>query len=145
MNEPAPWAGVWIAEDIEQIVAAVESDSWVTGGLAVAGTGLDGLALAVDPLGSLLGYGIAWLIEHVKPLSEALDWLAGDPAQVAAHALVWRNAATSLAAEADSLAEAVRGEVADWSGSAADAYRQWAGRREQSVRAWPGPPRRWGR
>jgi hypothetical protein len=107
----------------------------VTGGLAVAGAGLDGLALAVDPLGSLLGYGIAWLIEHVKPLSEALDWLAGDPAQVAAHAQTWRTAASSLTAEADGLARAVRWEVADWSGAAAESYRGWAGQREHAVRA----------
>ncbi|MET0423458.1 MAG: hypothetical protein ABW046_06265, partial [Actinoplanes sp.] len=52
------------------------------GTLGAVSAGLDGLALVSDPVGALLQYGIAWLIEHVQPLSEALDWLAGDPAAI---------------------------------------------------------------
>ncbi|MBU2670512.1 WXG100 family type VII secretion target [Actinoplanes bogorensis] len=131
---PSPWAGVWIAEDVELIASGVRSGSWIDGTLGVVGGALDGLALASDPVGALLQYGIAWLIEHVKPLSEALDWLAGDPAQIAAHAQTWRNVASSLAGEADELARSVRSGLTEWSGAAADAYRTWAGRREQSLR-----------
>ena len=130
-----PWAGVWIAEDIELIAQGVRNGSWVDGTLGVVGAGLDGLALVSDPVGALLQYGIAWLIEHVKPLSEALDWLAGDPAGIAAHARTWRSAASSLTTEAEALSQAVREDVATWSGSAAEAYRSWAAHREQSLRA----------
>ena len=70
----------------------------------MVGAGLDGLALVSDPVGSLLQYGVAWLIEHVRPLTEALDWLAGDPAQIAAHAQTWRNVAGTLRDEAERLA-----------------------------------------
>ncbi|MGX6602073.1 hypothetical protein ACWKSP_08065 [Micromonosporaceae bacterium Da 78-11] len=130
----SPWAGVWIAEDIEQIAAGVRNRSWVEGTLGAAAGGLDALALVSDPVGALLQYGVAWLIEHVKPLSEALDRLAGDPAQISAHARTWHNVASSLATEADDLAGAVRREVADWSGTAATAYRTWAHEREQALR-----------
>jgi hypothetical protein len=126
---------VWIAEDIELIAHGVRSGSWVDGSLGVVSAGLDGLAFVSDPVGSLLQYGIAWLIEHVKPLSEALDWLAGDPAQIAAHAQTWRSTASSLAAKADELERAVRWDVAEWTGSAAVAYRTFAGQREQALRA----------
>jgi hypothetical protein len=135
-DEPAsPWAGIWIAEDIELIVQGVESGSWIDGTLGVVGAGLDGLALVSDPVGALLQYGIAWLIEHVKPLSEALDWLAGDPSQIAAHAATWRNVASSLAADADSLASSVRLDLTEWSGAAATAYGRWSSGREQTLRA----------
>lgn len=134
-DSPSPWAGVWIAEDIDQIASGIADRSWVEGTLGVLGGGLDALAMVTDPVGALLQYGIAWLIEHVKPLSEALDWLAGDPARIAAHAQTWRNVAASLGADADDLARAVRRDVADWSGAASEAYGQWAGRREQAVRA----------
>ncbi|MFI5890913.1 WXG100 family type VII secretion target [Actinoplanes sp. NPDC051513] len=134
-DSPRPWAGVWIAEDIEQIATGVKNGDWVSGTLGVAGAGLDGLALVSDPVGALLQYGIAWLIEHVKPLSEALDWLAGDPAQIAAHAQTWRNAAAALTTDADGLARAVRWDTTDWIGSAGEAYRGWASDREQSLRA----------
>jgi hypothetical protein len=133
-SEPAPWTGVWIAEDIEQIIHGVRNGSWIDGTLGVAAAGLDGLALISDPVGALLQYGIAWLIEHVKPLSEALDWLAGDPAQIAAHAQTWRNVAGRLHDEADALGRSVRWDVEEWTGAAATAYGAHAGRRAENLR-----------
>jgi uncharacterized protein YukE len=129
------WSGVWIAEDIELIAQGVKNHSWVDGSLGVVGAGLDGLALVSDPVGALLQYGISWLIEHVKPLSEALNWLAGDPGQIAAHAQTWRNVAASLRDEADSLARAAHHDLTDWQGAAAIAYRVWITQRDQSLQA----------
>ncbi|GAA2571936.1 hypothetical protein GCM10010435_53040 [Winogradskya consettensis] len=117
-----PWAGIWIADDIEQIAHAVESGSWIDGTLGAVGIGLDGLALISDPLGGLLQYGIAWLIEHVKPLSETLDWLAGNPAQITANATTWRNTAASLHQDAATLRASLEADLPDWSGPAATAY-----------------------
>jgi hypothetical protein len=122
-----PWSGVWIAEDIELIAQGVRNGSWIDGSLGVVGAGLDALALISDPVGALLQYGVAWIIEHVRPLSEALDWLAGDPGQIAGHAQTWRNVAGDLRADADSLVRAARFDVSEWSGAAADAYHRWAG------------------
>jgi hypothetical protein len=125
------WAGVWIAEDIELIAQGVRNGSWVDGSLGVVGAGLDALALVSDPVGALLQYGVAWLIEHVRPLSEALDWLAGDPAQISAQARTWRNVALQLRDDASDLARSVNWDLVDWTGAAAEAYRTWAGQRGQ--------------
>ncbi|MEV1320405.1 WXG100 family type VII secretion target [Micromonospora arborensis] len=130
---PSAWAGVWICEDIELIAQGVRSGSWIDGTLGVVSAGLDALAFVSDPVGALLQYGIAWLIEHVKPLSEALDWLAGDPAQITAHAQTWRNVAGSLREEATALARAVRDDLANWGGSAASAYRAWSAEQQQAI------------
>ncbi|MGA4685038.1 hypothetical protein [Micromonospora sp. AB353] len=130
---PSAWAGVWICEDIELIAEGVRTGSWIDGSLGVVSAGLDALALVSDPAGVLLQYGIAWLIEHVKPLSEALDGLAGDPAEITAHAQTWRNVATSLREDAAELAHAVRTEVAGWTGTAATGYRRWAAEQQQAV------------
>jgi uncharacterized protein YukE len=127
------WAGVWIAEDIELIGQGIKSGSWVDSGLGVVGTSLDGLAIMSDPVGVLLQYGISWIIEHVKPLSEALDWLAGDPAQIAAHAKTWRNVAASLHDSVTDLTTAVRRDVADWGGSAGPAYQAWARQQQDAI------------
>ena len=129
------WAGVWIAEDIELIAQGVRSHSWVDGSLGVVGAGLDALALVSDPVGALLQYGISWLIEHVRPLSEALDWLAGDPGLIAGHAQTWRNVASSLRDESDSLARAARFDLSEWHGAAAAAYQRWVGQRDESLQA----------
>lgn len=128
-----PWTGVWIAEDIELIGRGIRDGSWIDGSLGVVGAGLDALALVSDPVGSLLQYGIAWLIEHVRPLTEALDWLAGDPAQIAAHAQTWRNVAGTLRTEAATLARAARLDLAEWSGAAATAYRSWAAEQQGAL------------
>ena len=131
----SPWAGIWIAEDIEQIAHGIESGSWIDGTLGVISAGLDGLALISDPVGALLQYGIAWLIEHVEPLSEALDWLAGDPAAIAAQATTWRNVAASLRADAQTFKASVEADLPDWTGAAATAYRTSASHQAQRLQA----------
>ncbi|WFE35614.1 WXG100 family type VII secretion target [Micromonospora sp. WMMD975] len=130
---PSAWAGIWICEDIELIAQGVRAGSWIDGSLGVVSAGLDALALVSDPASALLQYGIAWLIEHVKPLSEALDWLAGDPAEITAHAQTWRNVAVSLREDAADLAHAVRAEAAGWTGAAGTGYRRWASEQQQAV------------
>lgn len=128
-----PWAGVWIAEDIEQIAQGIRNGSWVDGTLGAISATLDGLALLSDPIGSLLQYGISWLIEHVKPLSEVLDWLAGDPGQIAGNAQTWRNVAASVEEQAAELGKAVRWDVSEWGGTAGAAYRDWASQQEAAI------------
>ncbi len=128
-----PWAGVWIAEDIDLIAQGIRNGSWVDTSLGAVSAGLDTLALVSDPVGALLQYGISWIIEHVKPLSEALDWLAGDPAQIAAHAQTWRNVAAALTDQAAELAKQVRWDVADWTGTAGAAYRDWSKQQQDAI------------
>ena len=132
--EAGPWAGVWIAEDIDLIAQGVRNGDWIDTTLGGISAGLDALALISDPAGALLQYGIAWLIEHVKPLSEALDWLAGDPAQIAHHAATWRNTAGALTTEAETLSRTTRLDLTEWTGAAATAYRTWSDHRQQTLR-----------
>jgi uncharacterized protein YukE len=130
-----PWAGVWIAEDIETIYRGEKDGSWIEGTLGAVSAGLDALAFVSDPVGALLQYGVAWIIEHVEPLREALDWLAGNPAQIQAHAQTWNNVAGALRDRADDLDRAVRWDMTEWTGSAADAYRTWTGQQKAAVDA----------
>ena len=128
-----PWSGVWIAQDIETLCAGVRNGRWIEGTLGTVSAGLDALAVISDPIGALLQYGVAWIIDHVKPLSEALDWLAGDPAQIAAHAQTWHNVAGALHDRAGDLDRAVRWDTAEWTGGAAEAYRNWVGQQKGAV------------
>ncbi|WIM94506.1 hypothetical protein ACTOB_006531 [Actinoplanes oblitus] len=129
------WAGVWIVEDIEMIRRGIENGSWIDGTLGVVGASLDGLALISDPLGVLLQYGASWIIEHVRPLSEALDWLAGDPASIAANAETWRNVANELHRQAEELRGAVRLDLSEWTGDSSTAYRDRTGQQQQALGA----------
>ena len=71
-------------------------------------------------------------------MSEALDWLAGDPGQIAAHAQTWRNIAGALHERSAELDRAARWNTTDWTGAAADAYRTWSGQQKDAVGALAG-------
>ncbi|GLY06932.1 hypothetical protein [Actinoplanes sp. NBRC 101535] len=118
--------GLGLVEDAQQLTEGIRNQSWVDGGLSVLGTSLDGLSLAVDPLGTLGAWGVAWLIEHVRPLQDALDQLAGDPDEVAAHAATWANIATATDETRQRYADRLATDTADWHGASADAYRAHA-------------------
>ncbi len=117
------WSGITLVEGIVDVKHGIESGSWVSTNIGSAFVAIDGALLAMDPLGSLLSWGVAWCIEHVKPLTDALDWLAGDPDQVAANAQTWANIAANTRLAVEDLRESVQRDVAVWAGPAADAYR----------------------
>jgi hypothetical protein len=72
------WAGIWIAEDIQQIVERYRSGNWIDQSIGGFAAFMDALAFVTDPLGTLVSWGVSWLLEHVQPLREPLDRLAGD-------------------------------------------------------------------
>jgi uncharacterized protein YukE len=122
------YTGLGLAEDAAQVSSGIHDNSWVDATLGGVGGSLDVLGMAIDPLGSLVAWGVGWLMEHVKPLEEALDWLAGNPDEVAAHAGTWRNVAASAAEAHQRYADAVRAQTAGWAGASGDAYREHAAR-----------------
>jgi hypothetical protein len=123
IEAPGAWSGVWIAEDIELIAHGVRNGSWVDGTLGVVGAGLDALALVSDPSGALLQYGVSWLIEHIRPLSEALDWLAGDPGQIASHAQTWAGDRVQVT----TLVASWAGKISQWLRSLIKSLRSLSG------------------
>ncbi|GAA1774438.1 WXG100 family type VII secretion target [Luedemannella helvata] len=130
-----PWTGIWLAEDIELLVQGVRSNNWVDTSLGAIGATLDGLAFYSDPASTLLQYGLSWLMEQVAPLREALDWLAGDAAQIAAHAATWRRVAADLRTTSTTLGDHITVDVADWGGTAGPAYRAWSGEQRGALSA----------
>ncbi|MBB2941907.1 hypothetical protein FB565_001611 [Actinoplanes lutulentus] len=116
-------AGIGIAEDIELLADGVRNGSWIDGTLGVTGASLDALAYIADPVGMLLQSGVAWLIEHVRPLTAVLDQLAGNPVQISASAQSWREIAAGLRTQADQVGWSVRLDLSEWDSPAATAYR----------------------
>ncbi|WP_425484995.1 WXG100 family type VII secretion target, partial [Amycolatopsis anabasis] len=115
--------GIGIAESAVDLANGVKDGSWVEGGLGALGMGLEVLSLAIDPIGTLAQYGVSWLIEHVQPLKEALDWLAGDPPVIQSFSDTWANVAKEVGAVAGDLSNEGKNGTAGWTGDAGDAYR----------------------
>ncbi|GAA2703585.1 hypothetical protein ACFY2R_19620 [Micromonospora olivasterospora] len=129
------FSGIYLAEDIDALMAGYASGSWIDATIGGLATSMDALAFVTDPLGQLVAWGVGWLIEHVKPLSDALDELAGDPDQIHAYAQTWRNVAGATAEAAAAFAGSVDGQLAGWGGAAADAYRANSGRHVAALNA----------
>lgn len=115
--------GIGIAESAQGLAHGVSNGDWVEAGLSAAGVGLEVLSMVIDPLGTLASYGVSWLIEHVRPLKEALDWFAGDPPVIQSFSETWANVAREVNAVASDLANEARSGTSGWTGTAADTYR----------------------
>ncbi|WP_433830538.1 WXG100 family type VII secretion target [Actinoplanes sp. CA-015351] len=115
-----------LLEDAQRVSSGIHDNSWVDGTLGAVGGSLDALGMAIDPLGTLAAWGVGWLIEHVRPLQEALDWLAGKPDEIAAQAGTWQGVAESIGVAREQYTSAVAAETAGWFGAAAGAYREHA-------------------
>ncbi|GIF37488.1 hypothetical protein [Actinoplanes xinjiangensis] len=125
--------GLGLVEDAHQISDGIRNNSWVDATLGGVGGSLNAVAVAVDPLGSLFAWGVGWLMEHVQPLRDVLDRLAGRPDEIAAHAATWRNVAAAAAEARQGYATAVRTQTAGWLGASGDAYRAHAGEQLAAV------------
>ncbi|MEV4822054.1 hypothetical protein [Micromonospora sp. NPDC049274] len=146
MSQPSPlvaarhdsttaFSGIFIAEDIDALMAGYTSGGWIDVAIGGVATSMDALAFVTDPLGQLVAWGVGWLIEHVKPLSDALDELAGDPDQITAYAQTWRNVGRAAAETGADLRAKVGSQISGWGGSAADAYRRTSDRHIAAMNA----------
>ena len=126
-HDSTTWnTGLGLVEDAAQISNGIHDNSWVDAALGGVSGSLDVLGMVIDPLGSLVAWGVSWLMEHVKPLREALDWLAGKPDDIAAHAATWRNVSSSVSSTQQQYSDALRAETTDWTGASGDSYRAHA-------------------
>ena len=119
-------AGAGIVESYAGLAMAIDSGSWIDASVAGLGVALETVGAVIDPIGTLAAAGVGWLIEHVQPLQDALDMLAGDPDEVEANAMTWDNIANECFAMSEEMSSIIT-DVDSWTGSAGDAYRNMAG------------------
>ncbi|WP_439659016.1 hypothetical protein ACSHWB_42660 [Lentzea sp. HUAS TT2] len=77
---------------------------------------------AIDPLGSIIGAGVGWLIEHVSFLRDALNQLMGNPEEIQANV----EANKARAAELRVLAEDHKSGLATfdgWTGASSERFK----------------------
>ncbi len=120
------YTGIGIAESISDLVQGIESGNWVDIGLGVTTTALEALSLYMDPIGSVASNLISFVIEHVGPLQDILDQLAGNADGVAAQARTWQNVAKAVGqVKTEYEREAIQ-DTSSWTGTSGDAYRKRA-------------------
>ena len=98
-------------------------------------SGLDALGVVANPVDALVSTGVAWLMEHVQPLNDALDMFAGDPGAIQAYAQQWRRHADTVTTTAQDLHQHITNDTVGWTGQAGDAYRAQAAQQVDGVSA----------
>jgi uncharacterized protein YukE len=123
VNSTTWFSGIFPLEDLDTIKHGIESGSWIEDGLGGFAASLDAITFVTNPIAAAGSWLAAWVIEHLRPLSEALECLAGDADQIAAYARTWANVAQALQSAGDNLRAAIDRDTVDWTGAAGDAYR----------------------
>ncbi|GLY01585.1 DUF4157 domain-containing protein [Actinoplanes sp. NBRC 101535] len=129
------YSGSGLVEDALQVSNGIENGSWADVTLGGLGGGLEALAVAIDPLGTLASWGVGWLLEHVQPLQDALNQIAGDPDAIAAQAAAWRNVSAAMADAGQRYAADVETRTAEWFGLSGDTYRAHAAEQSAAMEA----------
>ena len=101
-NLNAQTGGAGIFSDAASTLTDARNGDWGNLAMDVGTDALDLLGAAMDPLGTLAGAGVGWLIEHISFLKDGLDKLAGKPEAVTAKAVTWTNIAKQLTETAES-------------------------------------------
>ncbi|GAB2740907.1 hypothetical protein GCM10027174_12970 [Salinifilum aidingensis] len=116
--------GIAVYDFANDAVSAAYRGDWCEAGINTGAAALDGAMAVADPFGTLLSSVFAWMMEHVSPLPEMLDALAGDPDAVQSNAKTWGNISRHLSDAAADMQQVVQSDTAGWSGAASDVYRK---------------------
>ncbi|QKW38364.1 hypothetical protein HUT06_33745 [Actinomadura sp. NAK00032] len=93
-------------------------------GADIADLGVTGLFAYLDPLGALVGAGVGFLIDWVKPLHDMLTWVTGDADKIGEHRDQWQAAQRDLVKLADEMSGTLKADLATWAGPASAAAKQ---------------------
>ncbi|WP_438388461.1 hypothetical protein [Actinopolyspora saharensis] len=127
VEEPTPLVsgedGIAVYDFGKDAATAIDGQDWCEAGIDIGAGALDVTMALADPFGTLLSSAFAWMMEHVSPLPEMLNSIAGNPDVVHANAHTWARISDHLNRAADNMGEAVNSDTAGWKGAAAETYR----------------------
>jgi hypothetical protein len=121
------------ADELREINESVRRYDWAHPDSVVVPGGTAALGHAPDPVDALANTNIPGLLDQLRPLREAQQWFAGNPAAVHQYAENWLRVA-KLAQEASAAFEAsVVKHTAGWTGDAGTRYREKAAKQQDDL------------
>ncbi|MEU3620850.1 hypothetical protein [Amycolatopsis coloradensis] len=128
-------AGIGVAESAMDAFNGISNGDWVGGGLGVLSLAGEIASAAIDPFGYLMSSVASFLMEHMQPLKDMLDAVAGDPPVIQSYSETWGNVAKKLEDTQVDLANKVKNGTSGWTGDAADQYRKQAAEQAEAISA----------
>lgn len=135
VESESAWSGAGAVDDLISCSRAIESGAWVDAAVSGVALGASVAGAAIDPLGSAVSWGVGWLLDHVSPLDDILDALAGDADAVVAYAATWARIGAALDELTDRYCDDVRLDTAGMHGPTVTAYAAASGAIAWSARA----------
>jgi hypothetical protein len=132
------FAGSKLLADGDKLSTALHNGDWISGGMAAFDLIDDALDAAADPIGTLMGAGLGWLMEHMEPIKGWLGQLAGNAAEVQQHAQTWSSISGKLG-NAGSTLQHIISDLEGQKGDTVDDYRrfqQQAAEHIKSASSW---------
>ncbi|TPW77846.1 hypothetical protein [Schumannella soli] len=130
----SPFKGSNILNDGKALSAAVKNGNWLDGGIAfLQGLG-DAAAALSDPIGTIVNCGLGWVINHLGPLKQWLDKLAGSQSAVQAFAKTWTQAGDVMRQAGGTLATRLK-DLEGMAGKTVDSYLAYASDAAEHVAA----------
>lgn len=120
------WAGAGVPHDAALVASSLREGDWVEASLYGLSAGLGAVGFVADPVAALTSAGVGWAIEHVGPLREMLDDLAGDPTAVMADAGRLEDAAAATMTSVGVVRETTSRHLGDMEGEAVTAAAEFA-------------------
>ncbi|MEV5573074.1 hypothetical protein AB0L06_23785 [Spirillospora sp. NPDC052269] len=86
----------------------------------IADLGYTGFTAWMDPLGALVGAGVGFLVDVIKPLHDMLTWVTGDDGAISEHRGEWDGVAKNLVSLADQMDKDLSRDLETWTGPASE-------------------------
>lgn len=116
------WSGAGAVDDLVSCARALDSGAWIDAAVSGVALGAGVVGAAFDPIGAAVSWGFGWLLDHVWPLDDILDSLAGDADAVVAYAATWAAISAAIDELTDRYRSDVRGDLAGMHGPSVTAY-----------------------
>lgn len=127
------FSGAGLLDDGASLAEAFQTGSWLQGGMSGVGVAVDVASLVTNPLGTLISWGVGWMIDHLNPLKGWMEDLTGDAAEVRGIGQTWQNIGGLVQTTANDLAKHVETGTEGMSGQTIDAYRSLQGQLTQHI------------
>ncbi|ANN15264.1 hypothetical protein SD37_06080 [Amycolatopsis orientalis] len=128
-------AGIGVAESAMDAFNGISNGDWVGGGLGVLSLAGEIASAAIDPFGYLMSSVASFLMEHMQPLKDMLDAVAGDPPVIQSYSETWGNVAKKLEDTQVEFSNTVKNGTSGWTGEAGDQYRKQAAEQAEAISA----------